>query len=332
MAYHKHATPNFRNLIVRPLWMTLKTALRTFPIIGNSKFLRSHGTSGAYHGKKTNMLSDAEIEKYSSADHPSVNQTFSADRETSELFPHFNRPLTVMYPYERLEELEPWLFVPGNYNGRVGVIWETCTACKACVRICPNNCLHMETETRVNVLDIPEEGEENHGFGVQVEVGGLAARRLEGSKEAASNFQLSVTHEAPPQEYEFGEVITISGDTVSVEWNHSGVVEEVAAGELVGAETDIVSGRIDIGRCMFCGLCMESCPFNSFFMTNEYDGMSGFTRDDLWFDADRTRVLPVQHAEAVDLELAKRATQARKKAEKAAEREAAAKSTEKAEA
>ena len=75
---------------------------------------------------------------------------------------------------------------------------------------------------------------------------------------------------------------------------------------------------IDIGRCMFCGLCMESCPFNSFFMTNEYDGMSGFTREDLWFEADRTRVLPVQHAEAVDIELAKRADQARKKAEKAA--------------
>ena len=43
-----------------------------------------------------------------------------------------------------------------------------------------------------------------------------------------------------------------------------------------------------------------------------------FTREDLWFEADRTRVLPVQHAEAVDRELAKRANQARKKAEKAA--------------
>ena len=29
------------------------------------------------------------------------------------------------------------------------------------------------------------------------------------------------------------------------------------------------------------------------------------TREDLWFEADRTRVLPVQHAEAVDRELAK---------------------------
>jgi ferredoxin len=176
----------------------------------------------------------------------------------------------------------------------------------------------METETRVNVLDMTEEGDENHGFGVELEVGGMAARRIEGSEEAAANFQLSTAHESAPEEYEFGEVINLAGDTISVRWNASGTVEDVASSELVGAEVDIVSGRIDIGRCMFCGLCMESCPFNSFFMTNEYDGMSGFTRQDLWFEAERTRVLPVQHAEAVDIELAKRADQARKKAEKAA--------------
>ena len=61
------------------------------------------------------------------------------------------------------------------------------------------------------------------------------------------------------------------------------------------AEEDIVTGRIDLGRGMFCGLCMEACPFESFFMTNEYDGMSGFTREDLWMDADRTWVLPSVH-------------------------------------
>ena len=54
-------------------------------------------------------------------------------------------------------------------------------------------------------------------------------------------------------------------------------------------------------------------------MTNEYDGMSGFTRQDLWFDASRTRVLPGVHQEAVDAELAKRASKERdKRAKKAA--------------
>ena len=31
MSYHPHGTPSFRNLVVRPMWITLKTALRTVP-------------------------------------------------------------------------------------------------------------------------------------------------------------------------------------------------------------------------------------------------------------------------------------------------------------
>ena len=93
---------------------------------------------------------------------------------------------------------------------------------------------------------------------------------------------------------------------------------EINSSSLYPADDQIVSGRIDIGRCMFCGLCMEACDFSSFFMTNEYDGMSGFTRQDLWFDAERTRVLPSQHQEAVDAELAKRAAKERAKREKRA--------------
>jgi hypothetical protein len=59
-------------------------------------------------------------------------------------------------------------------------------------------------------------------------------------------------------------------------------------------------------------------------MTNEYDGMSGFSRQELWFDASRTRVLPSVHQEAVDAELAKRATKERTKREKAAAKAAKA--------
>ena len=69
---------------------------------------------------------------------------------------------------------------------------------------------------------------------------------------------------------------------------------------------------------------MESCGFTSFFMTNEYDGMSGFTRQELWFDASRTRVLPGVHQEAVDTELAKRANKERDKRAKKAARAAKA--------
>ena len=51
---------------------------------------------------------------------------------------------------------------------------------------------------------------------------------------------------------------------------------------------------------------MESCPFESFFMTKRVRRNVRFTRQDLWMDADRTRVLPSTHKERVDMELAKR--------------------------
>jgi predicted flap endonuclease-1-like 5' DNA nuclease len=119
--------------------------------------------------------------------------------------------------------------------------------------------------------------------------------------------------------------LDLSGGTATVRWNDSGQEEMLEQSELRTADNQIVSGRIDIGRCMFCGLCMEACGFTSFFMTNEYDGMSGFSRQDLWFDASRTRVLPSVHQEAVDGELAKRATKERdKRAKKAAKASKAA--------
>ncbi len=317
MSYHPHGTPSFRNLIVRPMWITLKTALRTVPFLGKLRFLKN-----GYHGQSADML-DAETSRRVGKSHPSSNQKFSADRETSEVMPFVERPVTVMYPYERLEDLEPWLFVPGNYNGRIGVIWETCTACKACIRACPNDCLHMTSEVRVNVLDTADEDHDWHGYGSEIEVGGFAARPKEDFQEIEESHDLVNDHEAAPQQYDFAEVIDITGDIATVRWMDGTGQEDVDMQSIKPAEEDIVSGRIDLGRCMFCGLCMEACPFESFFMTNEYDGMSGFSREDLWMDADRTRVLPAVHQERVDMELAKRAQKEKeKRARKAARAEA----------
>ncbi len=317
MTYHPHGTPSFRNLIVRPMWITMKTALRTVPFLGKLRFLKND-----YHGQAADMVDDRTRTRVGK-DHPSASQRFSADRETSQLMPFVERPVTVMYPYERLEDLEPWLFVPGNYNGRIGIIWETCTACKACVRACPNDCLHMTSETRVNVLDTVDSGHELHGYGSEVEAGGLAAKPKEEFNQIAEGFDLVKDHGVAPQQYDFAEVIDITGDIATVRWSDGSGNEDVELESLKPAEQDIVSGRIDLGRCMFCGLCMEACPFESFFMTNEYDGMSGFTRDDLRMDADRTRVLPAVHQERVDMELAKRAEKEKKKrARKAARAEA----------
>ena len=312
MSYHPHGTPSFRNLIARPMWITLKTALRTVPFLGKLKFLKS-----GYPAQSADRR-DPETANRVGASHPSSGQSFSADRETSQLMPFVERPVTVMYPYERLDDLEPWLFVPGNYNGRIGVIWETCTACKQCVRACPNDCLHMTSEVRVNVLDTAEEGDEWHGYGSEVEIGGYAARPKEEFHEIEEGHDLAIDHSSAPQQYDFAEVIDITGDIATVNWMDGSGQQDVDLSTIKPAEEDIVSGRIDLGRCMFCGLCMEACPFESFFMTNEYDGMSGFSREELWMDADRTRVLPSVHKERVDMELAKRAEKEKQKRERKA--------------
>lgn len=178
----------------------------------------------------------------------------------------------------------------------------------------------MTTELRVDVLDSAEG--EYGGYGLDLEVGKFAAKKLDDVAEAQIQFNHVTAHEDVPQEWRFGEVLDLSSSTATIRWNDTGTEEIVDQSQLHTADDQIVSGRIDIGRCMFCGLCMEACGFTSFFMTNEYDGMSGFTRQDLWFDASRTRVLPSVHQEAVDEELAKRAIKERdKRAKKAAKEE-----------
>ena len=167
---HPHAAPNFRNLIIKPMWMTMKTALRTVPFLGRLGLLKNN-----YHGQEVTMTDDFTQARIG-GDHLSEGHTYAADRESTDLLPFLERPVTVMYPYERLEDMEPWLFVPGNYNGRIGIVWETCTACKACVKACPNDCLHMTSEVRVNVLDLAEEEDEWHGYGSEFEAGGYAAK------------------------------------------------------------------------------------------------------------------------------------------------------------
>ena len=316
MPMHPHAQPNFRNLFWYPFKVTMITALRTFPIIGKRFSWGYHNTLAPQvldEGSKARVEANVEFNDVSKHAHQ-----YAADREASDLVPSVWRPQTILYPYERLEDMEPWLFVPGNYNGRIGVIWETCTACKLCVSACPNDCLHMTTELRVDVLDSAEG--EHEGFGADLEVGGWAAVEIEGVAEEQASFNLATAHDDVPESWRFGEVLDLSGDTVTVRWNDSGEEEVVGREGVHTADDQIVSGRIDLGRCMFCGLCMEACGFTSFFMTNEYDGMSGFTRQDLWFDASRTRVLPSVHQEAVDAELAKRANKERDKRAKAAAR------------
>ena len=41
--------------------------------------------------------------------------------------------------------------------------------------------------------------------------------------------------------------------------------------------------EFDIGRCMFCGLCIEACPYNALYMGRSYE-QGRYSRALLWAD------------------------------------------------
>lgn len=47
-----------------------------------------------------------------------------------------HRPVTIMYPYEK-----EW--IPDNYRGRPGLVFEKCLGCGICVRMCPTTCIEL---------------------------------------------------------------------------------------------------------------------------------------------------------------------------------------------
>ena len=63
--------------------------------------------------------------------------------------------------------------------------------------------------------------------------------------------------------------------------------EAVQEGEKYGIEVF----DIDIGRCMFCGLCVEACPYDALHMGSGFEEGS-YRRNDLVIDAERLKQAP----------------------------------------
>jgi NADH-quinone oxidoreductase subunit I len=62
--------------------------------------------------------------------------------------------------------------------------------------------------------------------------------------------------------------------------------------------------QIDYGKCVFCALCVDACPFYALYMTNDYE-LSSFTKEHLIYTPAQLAVKP-KYDGTMELRIGKR--------------------------
>ena len=82
------------------------------------------------------------------------------------------------------------------------------------------------------------------------------------------------------------------------------VIEMVKVNEKWKQNKKSIMPQIDYGKCVFCGLCVDACPFYALYMTDDFE-LSSFTKEHLIYTPAQLAVKP-KYDGTVDVTIDKR--------------------------
>lgn len=169
-----------------------------------------------------------------------------------------DRAVTHQYPYEKKFEQKAhtkWgsekkrsniRRIHDDFRGRLHNRIQDCIGCSSCARECPVSCITVETERAGRDEDLGETRNVVH-----LNDGSTIVGIVEEGEDLAEGATVKITD--------------IDGKAHSFPTSD---VESILARRK--KRMKIVTYEIDMSLCMFCGLCVESCPTECLTMTKEF--------------------------------------------------------------